>query len=322
MERSEESGEESEGDNSEYDGDELERLEAQLRRRKRASRRRDEEDDPPRRLQRLRRNREEESGEAESGEAESSEGEEDVSWREGYDFIDNASGRLLHDPGWREMYRYFDAGNPEPPGYWDHPDYHIPPQLTADQLWQHIRFKTIQPGFHPKYGVKAERRAINGRQVTILHRTTNGTQYKLNDKLKAGNYNKIMLDIVPLLLPQKPFQPPFDGTIAGEWKPKPRFLDYEPDAHVNLLADDMRDALNGTPLWCLCAMSSLKPTNPLQNLTAMKHTKNGLILMVGGMCAAHIMGYPSLETVTSADLNGELDDVGIAQYLGLAGDDD
>ena len=195
VEPSEESGEESEGDNSEYDGDELERLEAQLRRRKRAPRRRGEEEDPPRRLQRLRRNREEESGEEES-----SEGGGDVSWREGYDFIDNASGRLLHDPGWREMYKYFDAGNPEPPGYSDHPDYHIPPQLTADQLWQHIRLKTIQPGFYPKYGVKAERRAINGSQVrtvdsnparphTAAHNRTRRTAVR-RDRERARNSHR------------------------------------------------------------------------------------------------------------------------------------
>ncbi len=243
-------------------------------------------------------------------------------WREQYDFIDNATGRLLRDPGWKAMFKYFDAGNPEPPGYEDHPDYHTPPHFTADQLWQHIRIKTIHPDFYGTYGVKAERRMIGGDQVIILHRATNGTRYEWNDKLKAGNYNKILLDIVPRLLPQKPFQPPFDGTIPGEWKPKPRFLDYKPDAHVNLLADDMQDALNGNPLWCLCAMSSLKPTNPLQNLTAMKHTKNGLILMVGGMCAAHIMGYQFLDSVTNEDLRGEYDGVGIAQYLGIAGDDD
>ena len=336
---------------SEYDGDELERLEAQLHRHKRGRRRCDEEEEPPRRLQRLRRNRdeeeeeeEEEEGEERSGEEEGEEGsdeeeaaesseeeeaaessdeeEEDVSWRRSYKFIDNSTGRLLHDPGWREMYKYFDAGNPEPPGYADHPDYHIPPHLTADQLWQRIRVKTTQPGFYYKYGVKAERRTINGEQVTILHRAINGTQYVWCDNLTAGNYNMILLDIVPLLLPQKPFQPPFDGTLPGEWKPKPRFLGYEPDAHVDLRTANMQDALRGNPLWCLCAMSSLKLTNPLKNLTAMKHSKNGLILMVGGLCAAHIMGYQYLNTVTKEDLNDENDGTGVAQYLGIAGDDD
>ena len=334
-------------DDSEYDGDKLERLEAQLDRLVGGRRLRDEEEDPPRRLQRLRRNNneeeeeqeeegegeEEEEGEEESGEEESGEEEEasessdeeeaDVSWRKEYDFIDNTSGELMHDPGWREMYKYFDAGNPEPPGYEDHPDYHIDPKLTADQLWQRIRVKTTQPGFFSKYGVRAERRTINGSQVTILHRASNGTQYKWNDNLQAGNYNQILLDIVPLLLPQKPFQPPFDGTFPDEWKPKPRFLGYKPDAHVDLFETaGVECALNDNALWCLCTMSSLKPNNPLQNLTAMKHSTSGLILMVGGMCAAHIMGYQSLDTVTISDLKGQIDAKGIAQYLGLAGDDD
>ena len=328
---SEESGEESESDNSfiehddgsessdavveeddsDYDGDELERMEAQLDRRPRARRRRirnDSSDEEQEERRRRRRRRDE------SSEEEEEEEEQD------YPFIDKNSGRLLYDPGWREMYDYFEAGGQEPPGYEDHWEYHIPPTLSADQLWQQIRIKTTQPGFYAKYGVRAERRTINGNQVTILHRTTNGTQYKWNDKLKAGNYNKILLDIVPLLLPQKPFQPPF--VPEDTWRPKPRFLDYKPDSHINVSYPNMENALNGTSLWCLCAMSSLKPKNPLQNLTAMKHTKNGLILMVGGMCAAHIMGYQYLDTVTFDDLNDEVDAIGIAQYLGVAGDDD
>ena len=173
---------------SEYDGDKRERLEAQLLRRNRDEEEEEEEEDEG----------EERSGEeegeegsdeeeaAESSEEEeaaesSDEEEEDVSWRRSYKFIDNSTGRLLHDPGWREMYKYFDAGNPEPPGYADHPDYHIPPHLTADQLWQRIRVKTTQPGFYYKYGVKAERRTINGSQVTILHRAINGTQNPAHD---------------------------------------------------------------------------------------------------------------------------------------------
>lgn len=259
------------------------------------------------------------SGEGDGG-SESGEGDGDG---EGWDFLD-CNGAFLGDPGWRVMHDYFAAGNGEPPGYEDHPDYHMPKGVSPNQLWASIRTKLAQPGFYAKYGVVAQERTIKGEQVRIVHRTHFGKRYAWNEHRKTGDYEQILVDVMSEIFPAKPFQPPF--VPDDEYIPKPRYLDFESHAHINREASEAVVMFEGTGhnMWCLCTQCSIEPKR-LDNLTAMRHAPSGIIFMVGGLCAAHIMGYQHLTSVTHDDLNAVVDGKTVGRLLGLwegDGDDD
>ena len=258
------------------------------------------------------------SGEGDSG---SESGEGDGDGDEDWDFL-GPDGAFLGDPGWKVMHDYFVAGNGEPPGYEDHPDYHMPKGMSPNQLWASIRGKLAQPSFFAKYGVVAQERTIKGEQVRIVHRTKFGKRYKWNEHRKTGDYEHILMDVMSELFPAKPFQPPF--VPDDEYIPKPRYLDFEPHAHINREASEAVIMFEGTGhnMWCLCTQCSIKPKR-LDNLTAMRHVPSGIVFMVGGLCAAHIMGYQHLTSVTHDDLNAVVDGKKVGRLLGLwEGDDD
>ena len=257
------------------------------------------------------------SGEGDSG-SESGDGDGDGN---DWDFL-APNGTFLGDPGWKKMYDYFADGNGEPPGYEDHPDYHMPKGMSPNQLWASIRTKVAQPGFYAKYGVVAQERTIKGEQVRIVHRTQFGNRYKWNEHRKTGDYEQILLDVMLEIFPAQPFQPPF--VPDDEYIPKPRYLDFEPHAHINKEASEAVIMFEESDhnMWCLCTQCSILPKR-LDNLTAMRHVPSGIIFMVGGLCAAHIMGYQHLTSVTHDDLNKVVDGKKVGRLLGLwEGDDD
>ncbi len=258
------------------------------------------------------------SGEGDSG-SESGDGDGDGN---DWDFL-APNGTFLGDPGWKVMHDYFAAGNGEPPGYEDHPDYHMPKGMSPNQLWASIRAKVAQPSFYTKYGVVAQERTIKGEQVRIVHRTQFGKRYKWNEHRKTGDYEQILVDVMLEIFPAQPFQPPF--VPDDEYIPKPRYLDFEPHAHINKEASEAVIMFEESDhhMWCLCTQCDIVPKR-LDNLTAMRHVPSGIIFMVGGLCAAHIMGYQHLTSVTHDDLNKVVDGKKVGRLLGLweGGDDD
>jgi hypothetical protein len=232
---------------------------------------------------------EEGSSESEEGSSEDEEGSSED--EEGSSEAGSEAGIAYAD--WKEMARRYSSGElvGEPTGYQDHPELHVAgwPSVDADALWCSIRVRVSQPGHFEKWGVQAVERNVNGHIERVVHRVKYGWQFHWCKQQICGNYEKAFLPTMLEVFGQAPYQPPLDA-LDGRLQ-SPMFLDFEPLYHIDERVDETtrRDSDGGDgPLWCICTQCSAKT---LKNLTVMRHTPSGILVVVGGTCAHKMLGH-------------------------------
>jgi len=232
---------------------------------------------------------------------------------------------------WEKLRRQYQNGerDEEPAGLTEHPQVHVPgwqkdgrawTQAQKDALWASIRVKAAQPGFYAKWGVVATERQVGDTAVRIVHRTDYGTKFrKALKKYPMGSY---MLGFIPTMVElfrQQPWQPFFDeNDVAERTVPMPMFEDFEAAYHFDNKIDRfdlarMNEDEEDGPMWCLCTQCTKKG---LENVTIMRHIPSGILVAVGGNCAAHMVGESRLDELIDFKLNGRSQYDVVGQMLG------
>ena len=318
-----ESDEESDEEEIVYESeeDEIDKLERQLKKR-----------EPPRRAgkdEKKKQKRPRYSSDEDDGEEEEEEAEE------GGSDSDSDSEEEDDDEAyipWEKLRRQYQDGerDEEPAGLTDHPQVHVPgwkrkggawTQAEKDALWASIRVKTTNQGFHKKWGMAATERQVGDSTVRIVHRTDYG--FKFRKALKKHPMGSYMLGFIPTmveLFQQQPWQPFFDQTDVDERTiPMPMFEDFEAAYHFDNRGPNGLDlaAMNEDegdgPMWCLCTQCTKKG---LENVTIMRHIPSGILVAVGGNCAAYMVGESRLNELVDFKLNGQSQYDVVKQVLG------
>lgn len=319
---SESGSEESDEEQIVYDSehDPLDKLEEELDRR-----------EPPRRAQPKRKRKHYSSEESGNG-SDDDDGSDDGS--------DGGTDRYVP---WETLRSEYASGERtrELAGLTDHPAVHVPgwrndvrewTQAQKDALWRSVRVRAGEDGALRTWGVVATERQINGEAVRVVHRVHYGLKFRGQFKLRQmGSYIEAFIPVMVKLFQQQPWQPFFDeDDVKNGTVPMPMFADFEAAHHFDnrgndpidlsgILADEDWDEFGDEegeyhgPMWCLCTECTRKG---LKNVTVMRHTLSGILIAVGGDCAAHMAGEPRLSEMIKFQLNGESNYDAVEQILG------
>jgi len=322
---SESGSEESDEEQIVYDSEEdpLEKLEEVLDRR-----------EPPRRAQHKRRRKHYSS--EESG----NESDDDDSSDDDSDHSDDGDDPYVP---WETLRSEYANGErkKELAGLTDHPAVHVPgwrndgrewTQAQKDALWRSVCAKAGEDGVCRTWGIVATERQMNGEAVRVVHRVHYGLKFRdLFKGRHTGSYIEAFIPVMVKLFQQQPWQPFFnEDDVQNGTVPKPMFADFEAAHHFDnrgkdpidlsgILVDEDWDEFGDEegeyhgPMWCLCTECSKKG---LKNITVMRHTLSGILIAVGGDCAAHMAGEARLSEMINFKLNGKSNYDMVEQILG------
>jgi hypothetical protein len=234
-----------------------------------------------------------------------------------------------------------DERDSEPAGLTEHPEVHAPgwrkggpawTQAQKDELWASVCATAAKPGFRRKWGMVATERQVGGNTVRIVHRVHYGRKFRdLFKPRKTGSYLEAFIPTMVELFKQQPWQPLFDKQdVKDRTIPMPMFEDFKAAYHFDnrgrdpmdlshIVADHGWDEYGDEgaeyhgPMWCLCTECTDKG---LRNVTIMRHTLSGILIAVGGNCAAHMVGESRLNEMIDFELNGRSDYDAVAEILG------